>query len=365
MISRRGPTVKIEILLADISKKTEVLTHLAKDQRLQAKGNELEVNGLKLETGESYLLFTITNWERAEEIVPLLFAIKPAYSAHTFRLESGLKALVTCPARPIPDIIPELSSVTHLDLEKGELAGDFQVTWTSHDVAVSAQATLMVQGGLAVTKIKFATHSRDTEYHCRACLNMISFKEILGVFCREPLEVPVEPVIGPIVIKGRAIAEGDGWSEFVNERAGVPTAYDRATGELKLALGPDSYISFREGKGKTKEVLVYMESAEFFTDSLAAEALRLLGLTEVKFHREIRDVILDLGRLRQELDFQLGSGLSEFIRSGEFSARYDAGRLELTFEAEVPLDSLPVQERLVRIYQEIEAFTGRVMVCAV
>lgn len=356
--------MKIEILLTDLSKKTKVLTHLAKVPGIVARGNELEVEGLKLEVGEGFLLFTITRWESAEEIVPLLFSIEPAHSAHIFRPESGLKALVTCPAKPIPDIIPELTSVEHVDLEAGELAGDFQVTWSSHDVAVSAQASVMVQGVLAVAKIKFITHSRDTEYHCQACVDMISFKEVLGVFCREPLGEPVEPVVGPVLIEGRSAVEGEGWAEFVNARTGVPVAFDRAAGELKLDLGPGSYISFREGKGKTKEVFVHLESADVLADNLAVDAAKLLAMAEVNLHREIKGVVLDLDRLRRELGFQLGAGLAEFTRGGEFSTRYDAGRLEVTFEARVPLEGLPVQEKLARLFREIEKFTGRVMACA-
>lgn len=357
--------MKIEILLTELSRKAAVLTHLAKDPEIRAGGNELEVPGLKLEVGESYLLFTINRRERAEEIVPLLFSVKTAHTAHAFRPESGLKALVTCRARPIPDIIPELSLVEHLDLETGELAGEFQVTWSSHDVAVSAEARLMVQGGLAVAKIKFITHSRDTEYHCRACIDMISFKEILAVFCAEPLQEPSDPVISPVVIEGRTGAEGDGWSTFINARDGISAAYHRASGELRLDLGPGSYISFREGKGKSKEVFAHLQSADVLTDSLAADAARLLGLKEVKVRREIKGVVLDLDRLRRELGFRLGAGLSEFVREGAFMTRYDAGRLEVTMEAVVPLEDLPVQGKLAWICREMEAFTGRVMACAV
>lgn len=354
--------MKIEILLTDISKKTEVLTHLARDPGIRAGGNQIEVDGLKLEVGENYLLFTIDRWERAEEIVPLLFSVNPAHSAHIFRPESGLKALVTCPAKSIEDIMPGLSSVEHLDLEAGELAGEFQVTWSSHDVAVSAQARLMVQGGLAVAKIKFVTHSRDAEYHCRACINMISFKEVLSVFCREPLGEPVEPAIGPIVIEGKSAVEGSGWAEFVNARPGIPALYNRGTGELKLEFRPGNYISFRKGKGKAVDVLIHFESAGVLTDSLAAGAAGLLGLREVKIGREIRGVVLDLDRLRQDLGFKLGDGPAEFVRAGEFSARYDAGRSEVTFEAVVPLDG-PVEERLQRLYREMEDFTRQVMDC--
>ncbi|MCL6634729.1 MAG: hypothetical protein K6T29_03040 [Peptococcaceae bacterium] len=356
--------MKIEILLTDISRKAEVLTRLAGDPAVKAGGSLVQVPGLELEVGENYLFFTIDRWERAEEIIPLLFSVNPAHSVHAFRPESGLKALVTCPARPVRDIIPELTAVEHLDLEAGELAGRFQVTWSSHDVAVSAQAELMVQGGLAAAKIKFVTHSRDSEYHCRACLNMISFKEILAVFCREPLGKPVEPEVGPIVIEGGPAAGAAGWAEFVNARPGVPLAYDRGAGELKMVLGPGSYISFREGGGKAAEVLVHAKDPGVFTGSLAADAAELLGLAEVKIRREIRGLILDLDRLRRELGFQLGAGPAEFIRPGEFFARYDARRQELLCEAAVPLGGPPSQERLERLHREIEEFTGRVLACA-
>ena len=355
--------MKIEILLTDISRKTEVLTHLAGIPGIKAGGNRLEVDGLKLEVGENYLLFTIDRWERAEEIVPLLFSVNPAHSAHTFRPESGLKALVTCRAKAIEDIIPGLTSVSHLDLEAGELAGEFQVTWNSHDVAVSARAELMVQGGLAVAKIKFVTHARDAEYHCRTCIDLISFKEILNVFCRGPLEEPLEPVAGPIVVEGEATVDGGGWVVFFNARPGVPAVYHRGTEELRLVFGPHDYISFRRGKGKAVGVLVHFENAGALTDSLAADAAALLGLGEVKISREIKGLLLDLDRLRREMGFNLGEGPAQFVRTGEFTARYDAGRLEAVLTALVPLDG-PVRERLLRLYRKMEEITRQLISCA-
>jgi len=139
--------VQIEILLTELSRKTKVMTHLAKDPDLRAAGNEVQVPGLKLEVGESYLYFIITRWTRAEAVVPLVFSVHPAGGAYTFRPEA--KILVTGRSKPIPDIIPALTAVEHLDLEAGELAGAFQVTWHEHDVAVTAQGQLMVQGRVA------------------------------------------------------------------------------------------------------------------------------------------------------------------------------------------------------------------------
>jgi len=355
--------VKIEILLTDISRKNEALTRLAGEPGIKAGGGRLEIDGLKLEVGENYLLFTIDRWERAEEIVPLLFSVNPAHSAHTFRPESGLKALVTCRAKAIEDIIPGLASVSHLDLAAGELAGDFQVTWSSHDVAVSARAGLMVQGGLAVAKIKFVTHARDAEYHCRACIELISFKEILKVFCREPLEAPLEPAPGPIVIEGEATVEGNGWLEFFNARPGVPAVYHRGAEELRLTFGPHDYISFRKGKGKAVGVLAHFEDPGALTDDLAAGAAALLGLAEVKVSREIGGLPPDLDRLRRELGFKLEEGPARFVRTGEFTARYDAGRLAAVLTAEAPLDA-PVRERLLRIYREMEELTRQLIIYA-
>lgn len=355
--------MKIEILLTDLNKKAEVMTHLARDPGLRSTGNELEVEGLKLEIGETYLLFTITLWERAEELVPLLFSLNPAHSAHIFRPESGMKVLVTCPARPVRDIIPELTLVEHLDLAAEELAGDFQMAWGAHDVAVAVRGKVMVQGGLAVAKINFITQGRDTEYHCRDCLGKISFKEVLAVFCRESLEAPAEAVAGPVIIQGKGRAGKSAVAEFVNARSGLPLVYDRASGELRLVLGPGSRIAFREAGGKDGEVLVHLEGAGLLTDDLAS-GLKSLGLPELKIYREIRGAVLDLSRLRDELGFRLEQGLTWFVRSGEFLTSYDAVEMKVRLEGVVPLEGLPARERAAALYLGIEEMTGRVMACA-
>ncbi|MCL6559380.1 MAG: hypothetical protein K6U74_11410, partial [Firmicutes bacterium] len=155
------------------------------------------------------------------------------------------------------------------------------------------------------------------------------------------------------------------WAEFVNACACASAVYDREAGELKMVFGPGSYIAFREGRGKSKEIFLHLEDAGVLTDSLAIDAARLLELAEVKIFREIRGVVLDLDRLRRELGFQAGTAPGRFIKGGDFTALYDAGGLEATFAATVPLDGRPVQERVRRLYQDIEEFTGRLMSCVV
>lgn len=353
--------MQIEILVTDSELKSGVLTHLAKIPAVRSRGNELELDGLRLEIGEEYLFFTITRWAWAEELAPLLFSIKPAHAAHIFRLESGMKVLVTAPARPVREIIPALAAVEHLDLAAGDLAGSFQVAWSAHDVAVLAQADLMVQAGVGVAKIRFVSQARDTEYHCREVLRKISFKEVLAVFSRESLEEPPKPVLGPIVLEGRVKAPPDRQADFVNRQGALPLSYCRTTGELRLELGPESCLTFREGG--PGEVLVRLADPGLLTGELA-EGLRSLGLAELKIARVITGIALDLTRLRVELGFRLGGSLAELIRDGELQARYDAGRQEAVLAGVVRLAEPQAPERAAALYREMEELSSRVMACA-
>jgi len=126
-----------------------------------ATGDRIKISGLEIQIAEHYLLFNISTATIAEEILPLLFSVKPVSTAgQLYEPTADLKMIVTARSKAVTEILPCLHEVSHLDLERGELLGVNLFEWRSRNVAVVARAELAVQGSIMVAKIKFSTHSQ-------------------------------------------------------------------------------------------------------------------------------------------------------------------------------------------------------------
>ena len=341
---------------------------------LSARGEEMEAEGIRLEAGEGYLYFTISSSYLAEEVVRLLFTPEETPAAHSWRPATDQKLVITARARPIEEIVPALSLVEHLNLEDGELAGQLNYTWASHDVAVTALAGLMVQGGIAVAKVRFVTHARDSEYYCRDCISSIALGEVLTAFTAEQEENSAPPAVGPIIMEASGEAGGGGWAEFVNSRTGGATlSYDRPGGELLLRLGGGGAVSFRAGAaGGPVAYRVHLDNPVHLTPALASRLQEQVGVKEMRIGREIKGIALDLDRLHREMGFRAGGApgnpvapLSTFHRSGDVTATYDAGKLEMRMEALLDLAGTAPGQQSERFFAEIEELTCQVLALTV
>ena len=365
--------MKIEILTRNETKRPAAVTFMAGRPGLSARGEEMEAEGIRLETGEGYLYFTISSPDLAEEVVRLLFSPEETPAAHSWRPATDQKIVITARARPIEDIVPALSLVEHLNLEDGELAGQFNKTWASHDVAVTALSGLMVQGGVAVARVRFVTHARDSEYYCRACIGSIALGEVLAAFTAEPEENCAPPAVGPIIMEASGETEGNGWAEFVNGQTGASLSYDRPVGELMLRYGGGSAVSFRAGAaGGPVTYRVHLDSPARLTPALASRLREQVGVNGLRIGREIKGIALDLDRLRRELGFRAGgspggpaASLSTFHHSGDVTATYDAGKLEMRMEALLDLTGTAPGRQAERFFAEIEALTLGVLALTV
>ncbi len=352
--------MRIEILTRNMDKKPALLTFLAEKPGLYARGNEIMVDGLQVIVGQNYIYITTAHWEWGEKIVPLLFSIVPhAYSSSYFEPVTDQKILVTATARPLPEIIEKLTLLEHLDLEALELAGQFQVQWQSRDVAVNCPVSLMVQGGVATAKIKFITHFRDAEYHCRQLLNQISLAQVLRVFTPEVTTPREEPMVDDLAIAAQKIVAPECCADFLNQFQGQ-TLYLAQHDALRACFNPTGHLTFRQVAQKI-EAELYLDKPEVLTPELHRQLTVMLGFTELTLHRIIDKITLPPHILINTLGFAKDLQFHLFTRPGTFLARYNIKERRMTISATVNLTEEVAPERVAQLYQAIERFTERVL----
>ncbi|SHF64422.1 hypothetical protein SAMN02745218_02783 [Desulfofundulus australicus DSM 11792] len=350
----------IEILTRNMDKKPVLLTFLSAQPGLHTRGNEISVDGLKMIVGDSYIYITTKDWEWGEKIVPLLFSIVPnTYASSHFEPVSDQRILVTAAARPLPEIMERLTLLEHLDLEAQELAGQFQVHWQSRDVAVSCPVSLMIQGGVAVAKIKFITHFRDAEYHCRQVLNQISLAEVLRVFTPEVATTREEPRVGTLTISSRKFITPACFAEFLNNYKGQ-ILYLEQEDALRAFFDPAGHLTFRQNASQI-EAELYLESPEILTEELHQQLTASLGFSELTIHRTIDKISLDPELLIKDLKFKKEPQFHLFTRSGTFLATYNIKERQMELTASVELGVKEALNHLVLVYRAMESFTGEVL----
>lgn len=352
--------MRIEILTRKMKKKAEILTLLAREPGLEATGAEVKVDGLQVSIGEDYLLFTIDRWERAQQVVPRLFSIVPgAYAPSYYEPVTDQKILVTAAAKPLPEIIGSLTTLEHLDLEAGELAGKFQAQWRARDVAVSAHVYLFVQGSVAVAKIKFSTHFRDSEHYCRKVLEEISLPEILTVFTPEVSVAPDFPVVEPVVIEKQITLKENNWNELLNLFPARIT-YLPGNDEYRLQFDPACYLAVKTSKEKI-ELLLHIENPDFLTAELIDYLRTLAGIEEVAVRKTIRRVTLAPDSLIKKLGFRKDKSFHLFTREDLFKTRYDIKRREVLMESFVSFAGNKTAARLREICRAMDGFAAEIL----
>ena len=367
--------MKIEILTREMSKKPEILTFLANLADVRASGAVVEVPDLRMEISDVYLFFLIRSWERADQIVSRLFSIRPnIYSPTYYEPYSEQKILITAQARPLLDIIPELSSIEHLNLEQGELAGNFEVKWKSRDVTVLAKCYLMVEGEMAVCKVKFETVNRETEYYSKECINNILFHDVLTPFCADFIKTEGPLTLGPSV-EAVGNVNLQKCSEFINcQRNGKGAiSFDAESEEIKLVFNQCNYISLKEQAGQCG-FKVSIADPQILIPTLLASMYEVLNITFFELRAQVQNVTFDPNELVEKLGFQKDCAFYNFSMSSDFNAVYNLKSRLLLLEAKVNLSDFELKnnqdmERIINsikaIHSQMQNFLCQVKCCAV
>ncbi|KJS16193.1 MAG: hypothetical protein VR69_09860 [Peptococcaceae bacterium BRH_c4b] len=324
--------MKIEILTRQMDKKADLLTFLAKERDFNAIGDIVRAEGAELELGADYMLFTTRRVELADRVVKTLFTVRPVPFAPAFyELVTDQKILITASSRPINRIIPGLNKLEHIDLERGELAGLFEPSWQSRDVAVMAWCEIMVQGGLAVARVKFAGHFRESEWHCRACLEKVALNRLLEVFTGEAGAAPPGPDVSEAVAEGHSVAGPEAYSSFIN-RCPREVVY-RAEDETFMVLlgGEAGRIEFkRQANAKNIDVFLQVEDPASIDPGVITPALELLNIKSLRISGKVSRLLLSPQVLVQKLGFTKADDFFLFVYTGDnMEARYNIRDREL------------------------------------
>ncbi|OAT85529.1 hypothetical protein [Desulfotomaculum copahuensis] len=354
--------MRIEILTRQMEKKAALLTLWAAEPSFYAAGDKITLPGMEVDAGPDYLLLTTDRWEMAEQAVPLLFSIAPAaYAPALSELSTDLKILVTAAARPLPEIIQCLDVLEHLDVERGELAGHYRRQWHSRDVSVTAPVSLMVQGGVAVAKIKFSTHFRDSEHHCRQLLEQVSLRRLLTVFTTETSRRQ-PPRTAPPAITNRVPVTPENCSRFLNCCPGT-VRYLAEPEAYRVQFDGQNHLTFQSGRDKEILLDIYLEDPDCLTVKLVEQLKSILQVKELTLQCVVSGLTLEPQQLLGKLKFQKEPEYYLFSRRDDFLARYDIKKREMTLTAVVALSPENVTGRLKQLYRAMEQLTGEVLAC--
>ncbi|MFZ5595583.1 MAG: hypothetical protein ACOY31_01060 [Bacillota bacterium] len=356
--------MRIEILDANTERKSEIVTYLGSLEGFYASGGKYSAAGIEAEITEKYMYFqTALPW-LADEIVKKLFTVSPAqFASSFFEIRGGPKIIVTCPARQVTEIISSLDIIEHLDLESGELAGQLETKWSSRDVSVAALYGVVVQGGVAVARVKFRTHFRDSEYNCRQVISMISLADGIKAFSDVSKDYSRPALISPVLLEAEGAMEEGPFTGFMNQCPGR-TEYLRQSGEFLVRLeGKGNIITFSKKKQPSVDFRLRLEEPWLLDKSTAATISSFMKITDAAVHRKITGLTLTPEDLKGKLGFVKAGGFFEFRKSyGGFEISYDISTGDMAVLASIPWDSLNSSKEL---FSMIEDFTDRVMEFAV
>lgn len=351
----------IEILSRNMEKKSEILTYLAGFKNFHASSSGVTVDGLKMEIGDDYLFFEITDWFLGNEILIKLFDVVPSPVAQNyFEIFCDQKVIVTARALSLFKILPHLNGIEHLDLERGELDGNYQIRWTSHDVSLTASGKVLVQGAVAVSKIKFTPHFWDSQYHCCACIGQVSLVDIASLFTDEINDSSSGPEVGPIVLRGTGTVPGDSWAQVMKFLPGK-IVYLTGLNQFRIVYTEENYVAFSPGEGKGVICTLHMEEPAYFTDELAGALLKL-GFVEVRVECTIRRISLDPDRLLHQLGFEKEPSFYLFsCEQEDFTAVYDIRERVMNIKSVVSLNDYGLQAKVSTLYRAVKTFVQVVL----
>ena len=369
--------MKIEILAKEMSKKPEILTFLANQPDVRASGAVVELADLRLEISDAYLLFLIRSWERADQIVSRLFSIRPnIYSPTYYEPYSEQKILITAQAKPLLNIIPELSSIEHLNLEQGELAGNFEIKWKSRDVVVLARCYLMVEGEVAVCKVKFETVNRETEYYSKECIDIIQFHDVLTPFCVDFIKAEGPLTHGPSVEAAGSV-NLQKCSELINRhkngKVKATINFNAESDEIKLLFTEYDYIALKEQTGQCS-FKVSIADPQIIIPGLLTSMYEILNITFFELRAQVQNVTFDPNDLIEKLGFQKDCAFYNFSINSDFKAVYNLKSRILLLETKINLSDFELSnyqdmERLIKsikaIHSHMQNFLDQVKCYAV
>lgn len=331
--------MQIEILSRNVDLKNRFLTRYAERPEMWAAGDRIKISGLEMQIAEHYLLFNISSVTVAEEVVPLLFSVKPVSTAgQLYEPAADLKMIVTARSKTLAELLPCLHEVSHLDLERGELLGVNLTEWRSRNVAVVARAELAVQGSIMVAKIKFNTHSRDSQFNCQECVDRVSLRKMLEPLSPEFTTAPPVPKLYRPLIQAYQKVSGAGWAELINRRP-APSSYCRETNCFNIVFSNAGHISFQQEPDR-REILCRVELTDpaALGNGLLEMLSRLLGLEQLKVTHRAENLLLQPDYLTGELGFGKETEFTLFsLATGPFNAVYDVKKLELALERTISI----------------------------
>ena len=356
--------MKIEILTRDVEKKAEIITFLRNLKGFDASGGVVCAVGVRAEIAQGYILLTVALPWLADELVKGLFTVRPVpFAASFYEIAGDPRVIITCAAQPVIRIMPQLDIIEHLDVEAGELAGRFETRWTSRDVDLAAGYEVMVQGGVAVARVKFNSHFRETEQHCREVLAMAGLTPGLAVFSAGDGEMSRPAGVSAVLLTAAAQADEAACANFLNRCPGR-LEFDVEKGAYQLDLpGAGNRVTISGKNGKSAGVSVVMETPWL----LEVETLDLLGdlleAGEVEVGGEITGLTLAPEDLLRRLGFVKEKEFLVFsARQGLIAARYDIGRRSMKIAALIPWGEAGGSSDL---FGRIKEFMARVMEFAV
>ncbi len=355
--------MKIEILTRQMDKKGELLTYLARQVDFASGGGFARAKDMDMEFGQDYILVSTSSADFGEWMVKTLVTVRPVPFAPAFyEPVTDQKMIVTASSLEINSIIPNLSRLEHLDLERGELAGFYETAWQSRDVAVMARCEVMVQGGLAVARIKFAGHFRESEWHCRACLDKITITELLGVFTGEAHTSHAGPVAGAALAQGHSLVSDTVCSDFINCCPGE-VAYMKESGFYTVSLGGASgRIEFKPQTNPSKvDVTLVIEKAAGIDPQILGAAMVSLDIKNVTVNRKIEGLLISPDVLIKELGFIKDKSFYRFTCvKDNLQASYDIKERELAVSGVISVREASIVT-IEQFFSEVDRFCALVM----
>ncbi|MFZ5644038.1 MAG: hypothetical protein ACOY46_10645 [Bacillota bacterium] len=351
--------MRIEILTRLTEKKPGIMTYLRGMDAFRADGDKVTAIGIEAEFADNYILLKIFKPWMADELIRMLFNVQPVpFSTGFYEIYADHRIIVTSAAKPLTEIIEHLDVLEHLDLEEGELAGNIEIGWTSRDVGITAVHQLIVDGSVAVSRIKFKTHFRESEHHCKNALSRVSIIPGLSLYSKEYEGLSKPPEISPLLFTASSTVDSEKFSVIINGCYGR-ISYNEGAGLYEISLGEGNNIILSKTGGKNIDLKIRLEKPW----TIGEENMDILGSISGINRGEIKRCIAGLTIGPDDLIKRLGFAKEkEFLafsaKLGNLKARYDIGRREMDLTVEVPWDDLSRSQNL---FKMVDAFTARVM----
>lgn len=356
--------MKIEILTRNTDKKADLLTYLRGLEGFEASSGMARAAGVEAEITEKYILLTVSVPWVADQLIRRLFTVRPAPFAQGFyEIAGDIKIIATCAARPIGRVLEAMDVLEHLDLEAGELAGRFDNTWNSRDVSVTAAFEVMVQGGVAVARVKFGSHFRDSEYNCRKAVAMAGISRGLSLISSEDRDLAMPAVVSPVALTASSAVSDEGCATFLNRCPGMINFLEAGEYRVDLPGGSNHVTLSGRGGNSLLNVTIYLEAPW----SLDHDAIRLLGDHLNLERAEVGQTISGLTLSPDDLLRSLG-----FVKERDFlifraaidglEALYDIGRRHMKVWGSLAWNEAG---RSWGLFSRIADFTARVIKHAV